>query len=89
MKLIKKESYKRGIVFSSMFNGLAKVLNFLQTVAIAFYFGTINSKVDVYFYCFGVISLLTTSLSMLNFSVILQNPYAFAPRSRRRIPCAS
>ncbi len=80
MKLFQRETYKRGIVLSSLFSVFAKALNFLQTIAIAFFFGTINSQVDIYFYCFGIISLLFTSISLLNYTIIV--PEAIRLRAR-------
>lgn len=64
------ESYKKGIVLSSGFNALAKVLAFVTNVAIAYYFGT-QVKTDVYFYCIGTVMLMTTFLANVNTSVII------------------
>jgi putative peptidoglycan lipid II flippase len=68
--LQKIESYKRGIIFSSGFNILSKLLLFLQSVAIAFYFGT-QSKTDVFFYCTAVITLMAVFINTLDVSVLI------------------
>jgi putative peptidoglycan lipid II flippase len=69
--LFKKiESYKRGIIFSSGFNILSKFLLFLQSVAIAYYFGT-QSKTDVFFYCTAVITLMAVFINTLDISVLI------------------
>ena len=67
---LKIESYKKGIVFSSGFNIISRIILFIQNIVIAYYFGT-SEDVDIYFYAFGVITILATSLSMLNGYVLI------------------
>lgn len=67
---LKIESYKKGILFSSGFNFLSKLSQFLQSVAIAYYFGT-QAKTDVFFYCYTTITLLALFINSLDASVLI------------------
>jgi murein biosynthesis integral membrane protein MurJ len=64
------ESYKRGIVFSSGFNILAKAFAFISNLLIAYYFGT-QAKTDVYFYCFTTIALVAALFTSIDSSVLI------------------
>ncbi len=56
--MIKSESYKKGVVVSTLLNVFAKGIGFLNTLIIAYYFGT-NIQTDIYFFVFTVALLLT------------------------------
>lgn len=60
MQLFQFESYKKGIVLSTIFNILNKGLVFLSSLVVAFYFGT-QLKTDIFF------SRTTLSFSSLAF----------------------
>lgn len=68
--ILKSESYEKGIVISIFFNIMAKFLVFLNTVLIAFYFGS-NVTTDVYYYLYNTIILLSGFIIALNSSVLI------------------
>jgi peptidoglycan biosynthesis protein MviN/MurJ (putative lipid II flippase) len=68
--LLKVESYRKGIVQSTLFNVINKGFVFLNSLAIAFYFGT-QLKVDLYFYAYNTVLLLVTFITSLNSSVLI------------------
>jgi putative peptidoglycan lipid II flippase len=68
--VLKVESYKKGIVLSTVFNALNKVLVFLNGLLIAYYFGT-NIKLDIYFYAYNTVLIVATFISGINTSVII------------------
>jgi peptidoglycan biosynthesis protein MviN/MurJ (putative lipid II flippase) len=68
--LLKVESYRKGIVQSTLFNVINKGFVFLNSLAIAFYFGT-QLKVDLYFYSYNTVLLLVTFINSLNSSVLI------------------
>jgi putative peptidoglycan lipid II flippase len=70
IRLLKVESYSRGIVLSSTFNLLAKGLAFGTSLAIAYYFG-LQSATDMYFYALGAVTMLAALFSGLNSAVII------------------
>ena len=70
MKALRSESYKRGIVISTLLNIVNKGLVFVNSLLIAFYFGT-QLKVDIYFYAYNTIFLLVAFVSSLTTSVLI------------------
>jgi peptidoglycan biosynthesis protein MviN/MurJ (putative lipid II flippase) len=71
MKFLKIESYQKGIAISSFFNIIAKIILFVNSIIIAYYFGT-QSSTDIYFFTMSsVIGLLITLVSGLNLAVII------------------
>lgn len=70
MKFLNSESYKKGIVASVILNVLAKCLGFLNSMAIAYYFGT-KSRTDIYFYCYATVGLVISYIGSLDNSVII------------------
>lgn len=68
--LLKTESYKRGIVSSTFFNILNKSLVFINSLIVAFYFGT-QLKTDIYFYAYNTIVILSAFITSLNSSVLI------------------
>lgn len=70
MDLLKSESYKRGAIYSTGFNLLAKALAFANSMVIAYYFGT-QVKTDIYFYSLATISMLMGLVTSLDHSVII------------------
>ncbi|MBK7882973.1 MAG: hypothetical protein IPJ81_03525 [Chitinophagaceae bacterium] len=48
MKLLKAESYKKGLILSTGLNILAKGIGFINTLIIVYFFGS-NSTTDIYF----------------------------------------
>lgn len=67
---LKIESYKKGIILSTSFNFISRLLLFLQSIAIAYYFGT-QDKTDVFFYCFTTITLVAYFVNSLDSSVLI------------------
>lgn len=71
MNILKIESYQKGIAISSFFNIIAKLILFVNSIVIAYYFGT-QSSTDIYFFTMSsVIGLLITLISGLNLAVII------------------
>lgn len=71
MSILKIESYQKGIAISSFFNIIAKIILFLNSIVIAYYFGT-QTKTDIYFYVMSsVIGLIVTLISGLNVAVLI------------------
>ena len=70
MNLFKIESYKKGILISTIFNFLAKLIGFLNSIVVAYYFGT-QGKTDVYFYSFATLSLIAAFIINLNGLVLI------------------
>jgi peptidoglycan biosynthesis protein MviN/MurJ (putative lipid II flippase) len=68
--LLKVESYRKGIVLSSIFNLFYKGLVFINSLLIAFYFGT-QLKMDIYFYAYNTIVIVATFIASANSSVII------------------
>jgi putative peptidoglycan lipid II flippase len=67
---LKVESYKKGIVLSTIFNIFNKALVFLNSLVIAYYFGT-QLKVDLYFYAYNTVLLIVAFITSLNSSVLI------------------
>ena len=59
--LIKSESYKKGVIYSTGLNIIAGGMQFLNTLIIAFFFGT-SIGTDIYFFVITVTILITTSI---------------------------
>lgn len=72
MKLdfLRIESFKTGILLSTFFSFLSKLLLFLQSVVIAYYFGA-GTQTDLYFYCFTLLTLLSVFVNSLDASVLI------------------
>jgi len=68
--LLKVESYKKGIVLSTFFNIFNKGLVFLNSLLIAYYFGT-SEKMDIYFYAYNTVLIVATFITSINTSVII------------------
>jgi len=83
LSFIKIESFRHGIVFSSLFNFVAKGLVFLQGLVIAYYFGA-QSNTDVYFYCFSTITLAAVFINTLDSSVIVPEAMRLAESEGNR-----
>lgn len=70
MTLFRSESYKKGIIFSTGFNFIAKLITFANSIIIAFYFGT-QTKTDIYFYAIATIGLLVGFVATLDQAVLI------------------
>lgn len=78
--MLKTESYKKGVVVSTMLNILVKGIGFINTLIIAFYFGA-NAGTDIYFFVLSITVLVTTG--MLNgIDSIILIPQAMKLRER-------
>lgn len=61
ISMLKTESYKKGIIFSTGLNIIAKGLYFLNTLIIAFYFGA-GIGTDIYFFVISIALLITSGM---------------------------
>ena len=78
--LLKVESYRKGIVLSTAFNVLSKGLVFLNSLLIAYYFGA-QLKMDIYFYAYNSVVILSALIGSLNASVLI--PESMRIRAQR------
>ena len=81
MKLLQFESYKKGIVLSTVFNILHKGLVFVSSLVVAYFFGT-QLKMDIYFYAYSVVLIISTFITSLNASVLI--PESIRLRTQER-----
>lgn len=68
--MIKSESYRKGVVISTVLNVFAKGIGFLNTLIIAFYFGS-NIQTDIYFFVFTVAILLTGIINGIDYLILV------------------
>ena len=68
--LTNSESFVRGIVFSSVLNGISKCMLFVTSLVLANYFGA-KDKTDIFFYLYNTLWLLITVFASLHVSVII------------------
>ena len=68
--MLKVESYRKGIVLSTVFNVINKGLVFCNSLIVAFYFGA-QLKMDIYFYAYNTIVILAAFITSLNASVLV------------------
>jgi peptidoglycan biosynthesis protein MviN/MurJ (putative lipid II flippase) len=71
--LLRTESFRKGIVYSTAFNVAAKLISFANMVVIAAFFGT-TATTDVYFYTVATVTSL--SLFLVGFSEAVLIPEA-------------
>ncbi|HTQ66173.1 MAG TPA: hypothetical protein VMI12_15355, partial [Puia sp.] len=70
MKFLQVESYKKGIVLSTVFNFFNKGLVFVNSLVVTYYFG-IKAQTDIFFYLYNSIVLLGGFIMNFNSSVII------------------
>jgi peptidoglycan biosynthesis protein MviN/MurJ (putative lipid II flippase) len=70
INIFKTESYRKGIVLSTLFNVAAKLLGFATTVVIAYFFGT-EDKTGLWFTLIATIFLISAFVNNLNSSVLI------------------
>ena len=70
MKIFKEYSYKQGAALSVGATLVWKLLSFVNSVLIAFYFGT-KAKADIYFYIITVCGLVMIFFNSLNDNVLV------------------
>jgi peptidoglycan biosynthesis protein MviN/MurJ (putative lipid II flippase) len=70
INVFKSESYKKGIVLSTLFNITAKLLGFVTTMIIAYYFGTTDNT-GLWFTLLAAILLISAFVNNLNSSVLI------------------
>ncbi len=69
-RLIKTESYTKGMLLSVLFNIISKGILFLLTVIIARYFGS-DIKTDIYFFVFTTMVLFSGFVNSLDTAVLI------------------
>lgn len=69
-KLIRTESYSKGMLLSVLFNGISKGILFLLTIIIARYFGS-DIKTDIYFYVFATMILFSGFINNIDTAVLI------------------
>lgn len=68
--MLRIESYKKGILFSTTLNFLAKGVGFINTLIIAHYFGT-NAGTDIYFYVLSIALVITSTINGIDFLILV------------------
>jgi peptidoglycan biosynthesis protein MviN/MurJ (putative lipid II flippase) len=68
--IFKTESYKKGLIFSTSLNIVAKAIGFLNTLVITFFFGS-NITTDIYFYILSVSLLITNTINNIDQSILI------------------
>lgn len=68
--MLRNESFKRGILYSSALNIVAKVFGYLQTIAISYYFGA-QSQTDIFFFCYSIVLMVVGFITMMNSAAII------------------
>ena len=68
--LFKIESYKRGIILSTLFNVFNKGLVFLNALVVAYFFGS-GEGTDLFFYTYNALVILAGFTMSINSSVII------------------
>jgi peptidoglycan biosynthesis protein MviN/MurJ (putative lipid II flippase) len=68
--VIKSETYKKGMLLSVIFNGIAKFILFILTIYIARLFGT-NIKTDIYFFIYSVVLLFAAFINTIDTTVLI------------------
>lgn len=70
MQFLRTESYKKGIIFSTALNILARGIGFLNSLIIAYYFGA-NATTDIYFAVISVALIITNIINSIDFLVLI------------------
>jgi putative peptidoglycan lipid II flippase len=70
MKILKAQSFRTGIILSTIFNFLSKGLLFGQGLFIAYFFGA-NDGTDIYFFFNSTILLVSAMVNSLDNSVLI------------------
>lgn len=70
MGILKAESYKKGVVLSTIFSVFSKGLTFFNSLVIAYFFGS-QIKTDIYSFTYNSIILFGGFLSNLNAAVLI------------------
>jgi putative peptidoglycan lipid II flippase len=68
--LLRTESFRKGIAFSTAFNAAAKLISFGNTIVIAAYFGT-TTTTDVFFYLLATITALSGFITGFSSAVLI------------------
>jgi len=70
LRLIKAESYTKGMMLSVLFNIISKGILFLLTIIIARYFGN-DIKTDIYFFVFTTMILFSGFINSIDTAVLI------------------
>lgn len=68
--MLKVESYKKGIVLSTVFNIFNKALVFLNGILVAYFFG-VQAGTDLFFYIYNTVLLLGVFITSINSTVVI------------------
>ncbi|MBL0191328.1 MAG: hypothetical protein IPQ18_08285 [Saprospiraceae bacterium] len=64
------QSYFKSVLYSTGLNVVSKLIVFLNTIILAYFFGT-GEQTDIYFYLISVIGFATSFLGILDYTVII------------------
>lgn len=82
LRLLRTESYKKGIVFSFTLNVIGKTVSFVTSIVVAYYFGT-RVNTDVYFYCITIVTLFSALVTSVDSSVLIPESMRLAEQKSR------
>ena len=81
--MLKSESYKKGLYFSTVLNVIAKGIAFINTLLVAFYFGS-NTSTDIYFYVLSVATLITSTINGIDYLVLIPESMQLREKSSEK-----
>lgn len=79
MSILKSETYKKSIIYSSAFNVAGKSVAFIQQLLIGYYFG-VHANTDIFFFTYNII--LFASFFFLNFTTSVLIPEGMKIREK-------
>ena len=83
LRLIKAESYTRGMTLSVLFNIISKGILFLLTIIIARYFGS-TIKTDIYFFVFTTMILFSSFINNIDTVVLIPESMRLREKEMKR-----
>lgn len=83
MGIFKEYSYKKGAALSVGSTLVWKLLSFVNSILIAFYFGT-KAKADIYFYILSIFGLILTFTNSLNDNVLIPQAMFFRGKEEKQ-----
>jgi putative peptidoglycan lipid II flippase len=68
--MLRTESYKKGVIFSTGLNIVARGVGFINTLVLAYYFGA-NASTDIYFMVLSIVMIITGIINMIDFLILI------------------
>lgn len=87
LRSLRLESYRKGIVASSVLNVVSKATAFITSLVIAYCFGT-QTRTDLYFYCITTVTVLSVLVTSIDSAVLIPESMHLRERSGGRAAMA-